>query len=99
MYKSYYPPSSFYEPPGYDDREDAYIYVGELEHMRHHFEAVLDLLYGKTYLNTGSLEFSLEEVAYGLKVAMPEGVPTVERERIDFCMCNKIMNTQEKQAG
>jgi len=98
MYKPYYAPSSFYEPEGYDEIKDAYVYVGQLNHMREHFTFVLSLLYGKSYLNTGSLEFSLDEVANALGVPMPEGHPTVERERVDFCMCNMIKNTQEKQA-
>ena len=96
MYKECFRPSSYYEPEGYDDDKDAYVYVGQLNHMRDHFSAILSHLYGKGYLDTDLLEFSLDELANGLGMALPEGTPSVERQRVDFCTCNMIRNTEKK---
>ena len=66
----------------YDQQEpEPVIYSGMVKHMQIHFNWVLSQLYGKTPIDLKSLEFSLDELAFGLGVPLPEGDPKIERQR------------------
>lgn len=88
MYCSSFPnrPLSWYELDGYDPRDDVEepeLSNSAIEHIRDHFQGVLNHLYGavNTELSIEMLEFNLDEIAHHLKLKMPAHTPTVQRQK------------------